>query len=151
MCRCICLGACPCLILWIDVFFCADCRCRLQAECTRLGIEIHRRVFEHIDEAMDLYPETSAVVNCTGLGALTLGGVKDDKMYSARVSSFQSSYRERLTSNPQGPNPAGRGPKGAHTRDGFPSFRPRRRGNPYLSPWAERTRRGDSRRLSTEG
>ncbi|KAM0699011.1 hypothetical protein Q7P36_001057 [Cladosporium allicinum] len=56
----------------------------LQAECTELGIEIHRRVFEHIDEALELYPEMNAVFNCTGLGALTLGGVEDKKMYSAR-------------------------------------------------------------------
>jgi D-amino-acid oxidase len=60
----------------------------LQAECTRLGIEIHRRVFEHIDEALELYPGTTAVFNCTGLGALTLGGVEDKKMYSARVSTL---------------------------------------------------------------
>lgn len=59
---------------------------RLQAECARLGIEIHRRVFEHIDEALDSYPDMNAVFNCTGLGALTLGGVEDKSMYSARVS-----------------------------------------------------------------
>lgn len=63
---------------------------RLQAECARLGIEIHRRVFKHIDEALELYPEVDAVFNCTGLGALTLGGVEDQKMYPSRVSNSRS-------------------------------------------------------------
>lgn len=58
---------------------------RLQAEATRLGIEVHRRVFAHIKEALRLYPEKTAVFNCTGIGALTLGGVEDKSIFSARV------------------------------------------------------------------
>ncbi|RSM12378.1 hypothetical protein CEP52_002560 [Fusarium oligoseptatum] len=57
----------------------------LQAEATRLGIDIHRRIFGHIKEAFDLYPNSTAVFNCTGLGALTLGGVEDTKMFPARA------------------------------------------------------------------
>jgi hypothetical protein len=45
---------------------------------------------------LELYPGTTAVFNCTGLGALTLGGVEDKSMYSARVSSIQS-CRETTT------------------------------------------------------
>lgn len=72
--------------LWLIVDY------RLQAECARLGIEIHRRVFKHIDEALELYPEVDAVFNCTGLGALTLGGVEDQKMYPSRVSNSRSQH-----------------------------------------------------------
>ena len=60
-------------------------RRRLQAEATRLGIEVHRRVFSHIRDSFRAYPRTTAVFNCTGIGALTLGGVEDEKVYSARV------------------------------------------------------------------
>ncbi|KAH3969704.1 hypothetical protein HBI56_060690 [Parastagonospora nodorum] len=56
----------------------------LQTECTRLGIEVHRRVFDHIRDAFRAYPNTTAIFNCTGLGALTLGGVEDKKIFSAR-------------------------------------------------------------------
>jgi D-amino-acid oxidase len=59
---------------------------RLQTEATRLGIEVHRRVFGHIKDALRLYPQATAVFNCTGIGALTLGGVEDAKIFSARVS-----------------------------------------------------------------
>lgn len=58
---------------------------RLQTEMTRLGIEVHRRVFSHINEAFRLYPDAKAVFNCTGLGSLTLGGVEDRKIFAARV------------------------------------------------------------------
>lgn len=58
---------------------------RLQTEATRLGIEIHRRIFNHIQDAFRLYPQVGAVFNCTGIGALTLGGVEDSKIFSARV------------------------------------------------------------------
>lgn len=61
---------------------------RLQFEASSRGIQIHRRVFNHIKEAFAQYPEASAVFNCTGLGALTLGGVEDEKIFSARVSAL---------------------------------------------------------------
>ncbi|PVH94774.1 FAD dependent oxidoreductase [Periconia macrospinosa] len=56
----------------------------LQTEAFRLGIEIHRRILGHIDEAFELYPQATAVFNCTGLGAMSLGGVEDNSMYPAR-------------------------------------------------------------------
>jgi len=42
-------------------------------------------VFNHIRDAFRAYPQTTAVFNCTGIGALTLGGVEDKKIFSARV------------------------------------------------------------------
>ncbi|KAL6399810.1 hypothetical protein AUP68_17218 [Ilyonectria robusta] len=56
----------------------------LQSEAMRLGIEVHRRVFGHIKDAFRLYPQATTIFNCTGIGALTLGGVEDDKIFSAR-------------------------------------------------------------------
>lgn len=61
--------------------------CRLQAEAGRLGIQICRKVFHDIDEAMAFDPQATAIFNCTGLGAMTLGGVQDMKMFAARVSA----------------------------------------------------------------
>ncbi|KAH7322455.1 hypothetical protein B0I35DRAFT_389355 [Stachybotrys elegans] len=56
----------------------------LQSEALKLGIPVHRRVFRHIKEAFEAYPNTTAVFNCTGIGALKLGGVEDNKIFSAR-------------------------------------------------------------------
>ena len=42
-------------------------------------------MFGHIRDAFKVYPDTTAIFNCTGLGALTLGGVEDHKMFYARV------------------------------------------------------------------
>jgi D-amino-acid oxidase len=56
----------------------------LQAECTRHGIHIYRKVFYSIREALDFAPKATTVFNCTGIGAMTLGGVCDQKMYPAR-------------------------------------------------------------------
>lgn len=123
---------------------------RLQAECTRLGIEIHRRIFEHLDEALELCPEATAVFNCTGLGALTLGGVEDKSMYSARVSHCTPHVDTTADLDNQGPNPPSRRTERANSKDGFPSSRSRRRGDSHLSPWTEWPRRSNSRRLSTE-
>lgn len=52
------------------------------------GIEIRRKIFTNIREVFNLYPEASAVFNCTGLGSLTLGGVEDKMLYPARVCSL---------------------------------------------------------------
>lgn len=59
--------------------------CRLQMEAQSRGIEIHRKIFTDIREVFNLYPEASAVFNCTGLGSFTLGGVEDKMLYPARV------------------------------------------------------------------
>ncbi|KAL1861098.1 hypothetical protein Plec18170_001613 [Paecilomyces lecythidis] len=56
----------------------------LQMEATRLGIELHRRVFKHIKDVFTAYPQATTVFNCTGIGALTLGGVEDQKIFAAR-------------------------------------------------------------------
>ncbi|KEY74648.1 hypothetical protein S7711_08415 [Stachybotrys chartarum IBT 7711] len=56
----------------------------LQTEATTLGIEVHRRVFRHIKDAFRSYPQVTAIFNCTGIGALTLGGVEDQNIFAAR-------------------------------------------------------------------
>ncbi|GAM40402.1 hypothetical protein TCE0_039r12729 [Talaromyces pinophilus] len=56
----------------------------LQMEAYSRGIEIRRKIFTDIREVFNLYPEASAVFNCTGLGSLTLGGVEDKMLYPAR-------------------------------------------------------------------
>lgn len=58
---------------------------RLQMEAYSRGIEIRRMIFSDIREVFTLYPDASAVFNCTGLGSLTLGGVEDNMLYPARV------------------------------------------------------------------
>jgi hypothetical protein len=63
---------------------------RLQTEAAKAGIPIHRRIFHDIREVFKLYPRATAVFNCTGLGALTLRGVEDKKIYAARVRKNNS-------------------------------------------------------------
>ena len=51
------------------------------------GVELRRAVLHHIVDAESLAPQSDSplvVVNCTGLGALQLGGVEDATMYPAR-------------------------------------------------------------------
>ena len=51
------------------------------------GVELRRQVFAHIADAAALFPgdaEAVVVVNCTGLGARTLGGVEDAQITPAR-------------------------------------------------------------------
>lgn len=66
-------------------------------EAERLGVKIYRKVFHSIQEAMASDPQANAIFNCTGLGAMTLGGVADMKMFPARVChhlpQIQSQYR----------------------------------------------------------
>lgn len=57
---------------------------RLQAEAERLGIQIYRKIFYTIQEAFSFDPQ-AIVFNCTGIGSMTLGGVEDNTMFSARV------------------------------------------------------------------
>lgn len=61
---------------------------RLQTETERLGVKIYRKVFHSIQEAMAFDPQATAIFNCTGLGAMTLGGVTDMKMFPARVRLY---------------------------------------------------------------
>ncbi|KAB8760586.1 hypothetical protein FH972_026578 [Carpinus fangiana] len=51
------------------------------------GNVYRRGIVHHINDAADLHhsgKKASVVINCTGLGALKLGGVEDTKMYPAR-------------------------------------------------------------------
>ncbi|KAJ3373586.1 hypothetical protein GGF31_000427 [Allomyces arbusculus] len=48
----------------------------------RLGGKIAVKTLQHIDDAAS--PTTAAVINCTGLGARTLGGVEDTNVYPTR-------------------------------------------------------------------
>ncbi|KAH8703488.1 putative D-amino acid oxidase [Talaromyces proteolyticus] len=51
----------------------------LNARLIKAGVRILRRSYKHIDDVMSDFPHASAVFNCTGLGARTLGGVQDEK------------------------------------------------------------------------
>ncbi len=65
---------------------------RLQGECLKLGIEMHKKHFENIHEAFEQYPGAKAYFNCTGLGSYHLKGVEDHSLFPARVSrQFQPS------------------------------------------------------------
>ena len=57
---------------------------RLQAEAERQGIKIYRKIFHTIQEALS-FDSQAVVFNCTGIGSMTLGGVQDNTMFSARV------------------------------------------------------------------
>jgi D-amino-acid oxidase len=59
-------------------------RHRLQTEAYRQKITIHRKIFHTIHEALAFAPAATAIINCTGLGSLTLGGVLDQKLFAAR-------------------------------------------------------------------
>lgn len=83
----------------------------------RLGIEVHRRVFGHIKDAFRLYPQATAIFNCTGIGALTLGGVEDNKIFSARVRTHVDApdeYISNLYLCSIGSNTSGGGSRGAY-------------------------------------
>ncbi|KAJ1961125.1 hypothetical protein IWQ62_003975 [Dispira parvispora] len=53
-------------------------------QCLDAGVKIRRldHYLDHLDQAFD--QSSSIVVNCTGLGARTLGGVEDADVYSVR-------------------------------------------------------------------
>lgn len=55
----------------------------LKSYLTKHGVTFIRRKVDHINEAF-LSPSTEVVFNCTGLGAKTLGGVEDGKVYPTR-------------------------------------------------------------------
>ena len=58
----------------------------LASECLKNGVVIRRGIVGHVKEASELHHDGKAdlVVNCTGLGARTLGGVCDSTMFPAR-------------------------------------------------------------------
>lgn len=58
---------------------------RLQGEVKRQGIEIRRGMFDSIDELFTAFPSANAYFNCTGLGAYSLKGVEDKRVYPTRV------------------------------------------------------------------
>lgn len=50
---------------------------------TKIGVQSLRKTLTHVSQAY-LVNETKVVFNCTGLGARSIGGVKDPKMYPTR-------------------------------------------------------------------
>jgi D-amino-acid oxidase len=59
----------------------------LVSQCLKNGVSFQRRYFSHIGEAFRSVNSASRadiVVNCTGLGATTLGGVQDKTVIPAR-------------------------------------------------------------------
>lgn len=58
----------------------------LTSRCLALGVRFRRAVVSHISHVAALHHagHTAVVVNCAGLGARTLGGVEDLKMYPIR-------------------------------------------------------------------
>ncbi|KAI4121378.1 MAG: hypothetical protein LQ347_006880, partial [Umbilicaria vellea] len=59
----------------------------LASQCLKNGVVFQRKIFKHITEAANAFhsgEKADVVVNCTGLSALTLGGVEDKKMMPAR-------------------------------------------------------------------
>lgn len=56
----------------------------LQSELATLGVELERRRLESIDEAFEAFDGVSVVVNATGLGAKSLGGVEDEAVKPIR-------------------------------------------------------------------
>lgn len=66
----------------------------LYTTCERLGIVFKRAAILHITESVRLHSSVSPadlVVNCSGLGAATLGGVGDMDVYPHGVSISLSS------------------------------------------------------------
>jgi D-amino-acid oxidase len=59
----------------------------LLGKCLSAGVVVKRAVLTNISEARNLHSSgrpASIVVNCTGLGSATLGGVQDSTVYPAR-------------------------------------------------------------------
>jgi len=57
---------------------------RLQSQALSKGIRLERRQVGSIKELLALHPDTSLVLNATGLGALKLEDVRDTNMYPTR-------------------------------------------------------------------
>jgi D-amino-acid oxidase len=59
----------------------------LLRKCLSAGVVVKREILTNISEARTLHSsgrKISIVINCTGLGAATLGGVRDPTVYPAR-------------------------------------------------------------------
>ncbi|KAL2069527.1 hypothetical protein VTL71DRAFT_14206 [Oculimacula yallundae] len=56
----------------------------LQNECLKNNIQVHRKTISSLTALNTLYPTTSAILNCTGLGSFSLGDVSDKTMYPTR-------------------------------------------------------------------
>lgn len=59
----------------------------LVSECLKAGVKLKRASISHIDElfALDINGQPpDVVVNCSGLGAATIGGVQDKNMIPIR-------------------------------------------------------------------
>ncbi|KAH8722239.1 hypothetical protein BGZ61DRAFT_347861, partial [Ilyonectria robusta] len=92
----------------------------LQAKLTMVGVEIHRAIIDDIADIPKRFPNVSAIFNCTGLGAFSLGGVKDTNVYPAKgqiylveaprggISKMSFRSGERLGSNSTHVFPRGR-------------------------------------------
>lgn len=56
----------------------------LHGQCLKRGVRAKRATLAHIHDAAAMLNNTDTVVNCTGLGARSLGGVKDETMIPIR-------------------------------------------------------------------
>lgn len=51
---------------------------------TQAGGKMKRATLIHVQDALKYCPDAQSIVNCTGLQARFLGGVKDEKVYPTR-------------------------------------------------------------------
>ena len=63
-------------------FYCPFFISKLRAHLEKLGVQFKRQKLTHISQAY--IPHTLAVFNCTGIGAVSLSGVKDTNVYPTR-------------------------------------------------------------------
>ncbi|RSL82439.1 hypothetical protein CEP51_005179 [Fusarium floridanum] len=56
----------------------------LEDELKQLGVKIQQTVVDNVSDISETIPEVSAVFNCTGLGAFSLGGVQDKAVYPSK-------------------------------------------------------------------
>lgn len=59
----------------------------LVGQCIKRGVVMKRGVVKHVADAADFHHSgrtADIIINCTGLSARKLGGVKDEKVYPAR-------------------------------------------------------------------
>ncbi|KAE8552664.1 hypothetical protein EYB25_004043 [Talaromyces marneffei] len=56
----------------------------LFASLIKRGVKVVRRSYGHVDSLMSDFPNTTAIFNCTGLGARHLGGVEDTKVHPTK-------------------------------------------------------------------
>lgn len=82
---------------------------RLFASLIKRGVKVVRRSYGHVDSLMSDFPNTTAIFNCTGLGARHLGGVEDTKVHPTKASKILPPYSHPPlnvtdTDLPTGPN-----------------------------------------------